>query len=153
MNTNKKNESKNKEYLGKILAMFKQMENVVVVNKKTRFNNSELRLIAEILLAKEQGKRYISTQLADRLNVTRSAISQIVQRLEKEGVLKRTLKTPANKIAYVELSDSALVEYESAVSVAAEFAGSVVNAFGEEKMQQLLTLSDEFAKTVESLKK
>lgn len=153
MNTNKKNESKNKEYLGKILAMFKQMENVVVVNKKTRFNNSELRLIAEILLAKEQGKRYISTQLADRLNVTRSAISQIVQRLEKEGVLKRTLKTPVNKIAYVELSDSALVEYESAVSVAAEFAGSVVNAFGEEKMQQLLTLSDEFAKTVESLKK
>ncbi len=153
MSTNKKNESKNKEYLGKILAMFKQMENVVVVNKKTRFNNSELRLIAEILLAKEQGKRYISTQLADRLNVTRSAISQIVQRLEKEGVLKRTLKTPVNKIAYVELSDSALVEYESAVSVAAEFAGAVVKAFGEEKMQQLLTLSDEFAKTVESLKK
>ncbi len=153
MSTNKKNESKNKEYLGKILAMFKQMENVVVVNKKTRFNNSELRLIAEILLAKEQGKRYISTQLADRLNVTRSAISQIVQRLEKEGVLKRTLKTAANKIAYVELSDSALVEYESAVSVAAEFAGAVVKAFGEEKMQQLLTLSDEFAKTVESLKK
>ncbi len=153
MNTDKKNQSKNKEYLGKILAMFKQMENVVVVNKKTRFNNSELRLIAEILLAKEQGKRYISTQLADRLNITRSAISQIVQKLEKEGVLKRTLKTSANKIAYVELSDSALVEYEAAVSVAAEFAGSVVNAFGEEKMQRLLALSDEFAKTVESLKK
>jgi len=133
--------------------MFKQMENVVVVNKKTRFNNSELRLIAEILLAKEQGKRYISTQLADRLNVTRSAISQIVQKLEKEGVLKRTLKSPANKIAYVELSDTALVDYESAVAESARFAGSVVEAFGEDKMQRLLALSDEFAKTVASLKK
>ncbi len=149
---NCENNNENREYLGKILAMFKRMENVVVVNKKTRFNNSELRLLSEILLAKAEGKRYISTQLATRLNVTRSAISQIVNKLEGEGVIKRTPKSKDNKIAYVELTDGALEAYEAEIAVAAEFAGRVVKKFGVAKMEKLLALSDEFAKTVSEVR-
>ena len=145
-------ETTNKEYLGKVFSMLKNMENVVMVNKKTKFNNSELRLISEVLLAKYEGKRYISTQLAGRLNVTRSAISQIVNKLEKEGVVKRTPVADDRKTAWVEIADGALDSYEQELAAAAEFCGKVVKKFGAAKLDRLLVLANDFADSVAALR-
>lgn len=49
------------------------------------FNNTEMRLIGTIILNDECGKKLISTQIADNLGITRSAVSQIVNKLEKKG--------------------------------------------------------------------
>ncbi len=145
-------EAENKEYLSKIFSMLKNMENVVMVNKKTQFNNSELRLISEVLMAKYQGKRYISTQLAGRLNVTRSAISQIVNKLEAQGLVKRTPVAEDKKTAWVEIADGALETYEKELGVAAEFAGKVVKKYGVAKLEKLIALANEFADTVAELR-
>ena len=84
-----------------VFSLLKKREEIIISDKKTRFSNTELRLLFEILTAKYEGKRLISTQLAKRLGVTRSAISQIVNRLEEEGVVRRVADDVDRKIAYI----------------------------------------------------
>ena len=59
--------ARNEEYLGKIFTMLKKMEGVALTKVKSHFNNSEMRLLGEVILAGYDGKRIISTQLAARL--------------------------------------------------------------------------------------
>ena len=141
----------NKEYLGKIFAMLKKMENVALIGKETRFNRSELRLLTEILLAKCEGKRLISTQLAKRLNVTRSAVSQIVNHMEVQGVVKRVPDEVDRKIAYIEFTGEAQEHYEKEVLTAAQFVGELVKELGTEKLDRLLSLAEEFATAVQEI--
>ena len=141
----------NKEYLGKIFTMLKKMENVALIGKETRFNRSELRLLTEILLAKCEGKRLISTQLAKRLNVTRSAVSQIVNHMESQGVVKRVPDEVDRKIAYIEFTGEAQEHYEKEVLTAAQFVGELVKELGTEKLDRLLALAEEFAAAVQEI--
>jgi DNA-binding MarR family transcriptional regulator len=145
-------EMQNKEYLGKILSMLKNMENIVVVDKKKKFNNSDLRLITEVLVGRYEGKKYISTELAGKLNVTRSAISQIVNKLEAQGIVKRTPVENDKKTAWVEIADGVLETYEQELSQAAEFAGKIVKKFGAAKLDRLVSLANEFADVVDMIR-
>lgn len=137
-------DGKNEEYLAKIFAMLRQRDDMIIVDKKTRFNKTELRLISEIVSAKTTGERVISTQLAKRLGVTRSAISQIVNRLETQGVLKRVASPTDKKIAYVELSEGVYETYGKDISCCLRFIGALVEEFGEERFYQMVDLFDEF---------
>ena len=51
-------------YLGKIQNMTRTMQNVVFVRGKKSFNNSEMRMLEEIVAADKKGERLISTELA-----------------------------------------------------------------------------------------
>ena len=62
----------------RIFELIKRKESLAVTDQTTHFNNTELRLIAEVLAAKYVGKRLISTQLAQLLGVTRSVPAQPV---------------------------------------------------------------------------
>ena len=90
-------------YLGKIQNMTRTMQNVVFVRGKKSFNNSEMRMLEEIVAADKKGERLISTELADKVGVTRSAISQMVNRLSAKGLVKRVPDDVDKKIAYIEL--------------------------------------------------
>ena len=57
-------------YLGKIQNMTRTMQNVVFVRGKKSFNNSEMRMLEEIVAADKKGERLISTELADKVGVT-----------------------------------------------------------------------------------
>ena len=141
-----------KEYLGKIFVMIKQMESISVVSKKSRFNSSEIRLMTEIIMAQYSGRRLISTQLATRLGITRSAISQIVNKLEGEDIIRRVADTVDKKIAYIELSEKARQAYEEESAIAEEFVGRVLDEFGVAKLDKLLALADEFSQTINELR-
>ena len=145
-------EGATKEYLGKIFVMIKQMESISVVSKKSRFNSSEIRLMTEVIMARYSGRGLISTQLASRLGITRSAISQIVNKLESEGIIRRVPDEVDKKIAYVELSEKAQEAYEEESAVAEEFVGRVLVEFGVAKLDKLLALADEFSKTINELR-
>ena len=80
-------------YLKEIFTLVRKVETLTTADKKTLFNNTEFRMLGEIICAKYAGKRVISTQLAQILGVTRSAISQMVSRLEEQGVVKRVPHT------------------------------------------------------------
>lgn len=146
-------EERNEAYLGKIFTMLKKMEGVALTKARSHFNNSEMRLLGEILLADYSGKRIISTQLATRLGITRSAVSQMVNKLESQGIVKRVPDDVDRKIAYSELSVKALAYYSEEKKSCCEFVGKIAENMGEEKLDQLMQLSDLFIETVENLKK
>ncbi len=136
---------KNKEkYLAATFGILKKKDGVVVSDKKTRFKDTELRLISEILAEEKKGKRLISTELARRLGITRSAVSQIVNQLEGEGVLRRVPDEVDRKIAYIEVEKSAMKSYEADMEVCAKFVGEIVEEYGEEKFETFCALFDEF---------
>lgn len=135
---------KREEYLCKIFMMMKQRDNMAISKKKTCFNNTELRMITELVSAKMENRRLISTQLANILGITRSAVSQIVQRLEKEGVIKRLPDEVDKKIAYVELTDTVIEQYRDDVEKCIAFVGELVDELGEEKFEKLYALFMEF---------
>ncbi len=141
----------NEEYLSKIFSMCKKMENITMQKEKTQLNTTELRLVGEIIFAGCEGKRLISTQLAKRLCITRSAVSQIVNNLESRGIVKRVADSVDKKIAYVELTDSSLEVYQAAKESAERSVGKIIEEFGRENLDQLLALSDKFWKVVENI--
>lgn len=134
----------NEKYLQAIYEITKKREGFAVATKNTHFNDTELRLIAEVVSANREGNRLISTQLADRLGVTRSAISQIVNRLEKGGIVKRVADDVDRKIAYIELTDETFELYQKDWKFCQQFIGKVVKKFGEDRFHQMCALSSEF---------
>ncbi len=142
----------NEKYLSAMFTMLRKRENIIVADKKARFNDTELRLLTEILHAKYRGERLISTQLATMLGITRSAVSQIVNRLEEEGVVKRVADDVDRKIAYIEVTDETLEYYQQDIKACMDFAGRVVNTMGKEKFNTLCALVDEFCDVIEQEK-
>ena len=135
---------KHGEYLGKIFKIMRAQSSLALSDKHMTFKNTELRLISEVLSAECEGKRLISTQLATRLGVTRSAISQIVSKLEKEGVIKRVPDAVDRKIAYVEISEQVLERYSEDIMKYTAFIDSVIEQFGGDKFEQMYGLFLEF---------
>lgn len=134
----------NEKYLNAVFSMMKKRDGIMIADKKTRFNDTELRLISEVLSAKQGGNRLISTQLATKLGVTRSAISQIVNRLEETGVLKRVPDAVDRKIAYIEVTEETMDSYRADMKTCGDFVGRVVERFGDEKFKQMKGLLEEF---------
>ena len=145
--------SANEKYLHQLFYLLQKRENAAVARKKDAFNNTELRLLGTILSAKERGERLISTRLADVLGITRSAISQIVNRLEARGVVKRVADDVDKKIAYIEASEDIENRYQQAMKAYTAFTGKVIKKYGAEKFQTLCEMADEFLALFEEEKK
>ena len=147
----------NEQYLAKLFKIMKAQSRLVLTDKHMTFKSTELRMISEILSAQYDGKRLISTQLADRLGVTRSAISQIVTKMEQEGVVNRVPDAVDKKIAYIEISPHVLERYGKDISAYTEFLNLVIEEFGEEKFEQMydsfLTFTELLQQKVKEIKK
>jgi DNA-binding MarR family transcriptional regulator len=124
--------------------MMKLMGNMTISDQEMRFNNTEMRLIGQILAFRYVGKRLISTQLAQLLGITRSAVSQIVNRMEKVGVLRRVPDSVDRKIAYIELTEDALETYKEDLAVCKVFIGRTVEKYGKEKFNRMVENFVEF---------
>ncbi|MBQ8320327.1 MAG: MarR family transcriptional regulator [Clostridia bacterium] len=147
-------DEENRKYLLRIFSTMKRMENVLAFNsRKKEYNTTELRLMSEIVLANCEGRRVISTQLAASLGVSRSAVSQIVNKLEEKGAVCRVADAVDKKIAYIELTENSREKFEEAIKETSDFVGRVVANFGGNKMERLLTLIDEFETVVLTVKK
>ncbi len=142
----------NEKYLATVFDIFKKRDSVAVAGKKTNFSDTELRLIGEVLVEKRKGNRLISTELAERLGVTRSAISQIVNRLEAEGVVQRLPDDVDRKIAYVDITEATEELYEKDLKLCSDFIGKVVKGYGKEKFEEMCSLLNEFIDCIHQAK-
>ena len=131
---------KNEEHLKKIFTMLKEKDGLLLTQKKSAFNSTELRLLSEIITAGYEGKRLISTRLATKLGVTRSAVSQIVNHLEARNIVKRIPDDVDKKIAYIEISDGILELYGEELKSALGFVGDLVDEFGEDNFNKMYDL-------------
>ena len=91
-NSVSKSEEMREKYMYMLFSLMKKREDIVISDKKTQFNSTEIRLLFEILSAKHEGKRLISTRLASLLGITRSAVSQIVELLFEHSTRRVLIK-------------------------------------------------------------
>lgn len=132
------------EYLKQVFKIAKQMEQISLTGEKMHFNNSEMRLIEEVAMAKVAGERVISTQIARALGVTRSAVSQMVNKLEERNVVKRVPDKIDRKIAFIELTDESLVVYEEEKDRLCKAIDEIIVKMGQDRFESFLALADEF---------
>lgn len=140
------------KYLNKLILMIKFMEGLNILPGSVNLTQTEFRLIREIVMEREAGNKIISSELARRLNITRSAVSQLVTKLEKRGIVKRTSSPTDRKIFYVELTESSLSVFRKQCDEANELLNRVVEEFGKEKTDKIIELYEEFAKVFEKVK-
>ena len=124
-------------YLAKLFAMMKLRNNIAFDRGDMHFSDTEIRLLSEVVSAMYEGRRLISTRLADRVGITRSAVSQIVNRLEEQGVLQRVPDEVDKKIAYVMLADGIPQTYGKDLQLWYRFVADVVDKFGEDRFYQM----------------
>ena len=122
----------------------RRLDSVQLFNHAFPFNNTEMQLIKEILQAKDAGKKIISSRLAEALGITRSAVSQMVNKLEAKNVVKRVADDKDRKIAYIELSDSARTRYEDMKERINAILGSVIEELGNDKVETFVNSANEF---------
>lgn len=140
------------KYLNDLFTLMKEINSLVIADKATRFNNTEMRLLGEIIAARYVGKRLISTQLAQLLGITRSAVSQIVNRLEEQGVVKRVADDVDRKIAYIEITEETMETYGDDLKVCVDFVDRVVQKFGVDCFEKMCLELKGFVALVEEEK-
>lgn len=130
--------------LQELYSIARRLEGAQLFNHAFPFNNTEMQLIKEILRAKETGGRMISSRLAKVLGITRSAVSQMVSKLEAKNVVKRVPDDKDRKIAYIELSDTARAQYEDMKGRVNAILSSVIGELGDEKVETFVKSAHEF---------
>lgn len=143
----------NSEYLHKLFGMMREIQSAMVMQQNDTFNSTEIRLMNEVIYAQAKGNRLISTKLADRLGITRSAVSQIVAKLEECGAVRRVPDAVDRKIAYVELTEEIMTKYKDVVDEYVNFVGMIIARMGVNKMDKFLSLAGEFYVAVEEATK
>ena len=134
------------QYLVKLIEASKGMESLDLFMGKATLNKTEFRLLQEVVMERERGNEIISSELAKRLHITRSAVSQIVTKLERENVVKRVAAENDRKIAYVQLSDYASSMFLQQCRRANAAMEALEKEFGKERLEQFIGEYDELCK-------
>ena len=137
------------ELMQEIYNIAKRLGDTRIFNNAFSFNNSEMQLLREIVMEAGKGKKIISSRLAERLGITRSAISQMVNKLESKNVVRRVADDKDRKIAYIELSDTAKEIYDGMKSKANLILAEVVEKMGEDKVAEFVKDANEFVSAFE----
>ncbi len=133
------------EYLLKLFHLVKDLGDIDFFWGKAKLSRTEFRILWEVANEQCEGRDIISSELARRIGITRSAVSQIVAKLEKNGIVKRVGSEYDRKIAYIRLTDEAKETFLQQARQANEFAERVLVEFGKERLDKLLAESREFS--------
>lgn len=133
------------EYLLKLFHLVKDLGDIDFFWGKAKLSRTEFRILWEVANEQCEGRDIISSELARRIGITRSAVSQIVAKLEKNGIVKRVGSEYDRKIAYIRLTDEAKETFLHQARQANEFADRVLAEFGKERLDKLLDESREFS--------
>ena len=127
-----------------IFKIAKRLTGLKLFNHTFPFNNTEMQMMKEIIRVKEEGGKIISSHLAKELGVTRSAVSQMVNKLERDDIVRRVPDEKDKKIAYIELSESARGIYEDIKQKMTDVMDEVIQTLGERKVRDFLDSAEEF---------
>lgn len=134
-----------------IYSICKKLDDIKIFYHAVPFNNTEMQMIREIVLVKESGEHIIASSLAKKLGITRSAVSQIVNKLEKNNIIKRFPDPMDKKVAFIELSENAVSVYEETKRRVNVFLEQVVEKLGEEKVENFIKGANEFIDAFEEV--
>ena len=141
------------EYLIKSFELMRSLENVDFFAGVSNLSRTEFHLLREVILEAEKGKKIISSELARRLGITRSAVSQIVTKMEQRGIVNRVSSPTDRKIAYICLSESSMAVFEEQCKHANETMKRIVELYGEDKIRTFFNEYVELRKVVDLVMK
>ncbi len=141
------------EYLLRLIRLARQLEHLDFFTGEGPFTKTEFRLLKEVIAERKNGKSIISSELSRRLGVTRSAISQVVTKLERRDIVRRTPSQTDRKIAYVCLSDHAASVYDAQCRAVNEMMERVTGEFGKDRMERLFSELEELYKIFDRVRK
>lgn len=118
-----------------------------------RLNRTEMMLLNIVRFKTAAGEKVISTQIADYLNVTRSAVSQTVNKLEERGYIRRVSSERDRKIFYVCLSEREQIRFEAQAEQNRALLAQVEAEMGEREMRELNHLGSKFFKIMRDVRK
>ncbi len=135
------------KYLIKLITAAKGLEKLDLFMGKATLSTTEFRLLQEVVIEQEKGQDIISSELARRLGITRSAVSQIVTKLEKANVVQRTASDFDRKIAYIRLSDYARSMFVQQCEQANAAMEELEKRFGKKRLENFFSEYDELCKS------
>lgn len=140
------------DYLIQFFEIVQELETVKLFPEMSKFTPTEFRILREVILEEKKGKHIISSELARRVGVTRSAVSQIVTKLEQKGIVKREDAPDDRKIAYIVVSDGISSLFDKEYETVNATMERIVETFGREKMDAMMGLCREFVSIVKNFK-
>jgi DNA-binding MarR family transcriptional regulator len=107
----------NLQHTSLIAQIFRFINKILFIEKRTTFQYNDVKLYPSeihLILFVHQGQDTNATRMAERLGVTKGAVSQTLSRLEKKGMLRK-VKDPFNKneltIEFTDLGKNVLDHY------------------------------------------
>ena len=140
------------ESIQEIYNICKKFEEMRLFAKKIPFNNSEMQFMKHILIANEKGEKIFSSEIAKRIGITRSAVSQMVQKLEDKGLVVRVSDGKDRKKIYIELSEKALAYYRKLKEQTDFFFSKLVEKIGERQMENFIKVAKIFLEALKDVK-
>lgn len=125
------------DYAIRLFQVMEELESLKFFGECEKLSRTEGRLLKEVISEYAKGRDIISSELARRLGVTRSAVSQLVTKLEEQDIVARTAAPDDRKIAYIRLSEHALAQFEEKCKQLNELLETCANKFGKDRMQRL----------------
>ena len=104
------------------------------INKLERIHNSE---------------NYSISHIADSLHVSSPAISRTITALENKGYVERHIDKLNRRNTVVRLTENGTEVFNTECDRIYHFLNNVVNRMGEDKLNELFTLSNELLENVE----
>ena len=132
------------QILQDIFGIARKLDEIKVFHNILPFNNTELQFMKVIVLAGEAGKRVISSDIARSLGITRSAVSQMVKKLEDEKIIVRVPAENDKKSSHVMLSPAARTAYERMKDYMNAFVQQIVDRVGYDEIRRFIDGMNKF---------
>lgn len=118
---------------------------------KDNISCSELSVLKVLCESEKENKKMNVTELAALLKMSKSAVSQLIAKLEKKGFVKRKMNLFDKKINYISTSDDARNSYEHNQKKYSEVVNQVVEQMGEEDSKELSRLLQKLSDIIYNL--
>lgn len=117
-------------------------------------NNIDLSLSElKVLEVIEENNEVNVSKIASGLRISKSAVSQIVSKLEKKGCIYRKVDEKNKKINYLYLTDNSQNVYRDKKYKCKEIIEKVVKKLGDENILKLSELLNQLSNVIESIGK
>lgn len=132
------------ENVVELMQVVRDAEMFDLIGGDIKLSKTESRLLREVALEQEKGNEIISSELAKRLGITRSAVSQLVTKLEEREIIVRASSPVDRKIAYIRLSEKSKQIVADQCARCADLLERVSEKFGKKRMNDFISSCGEF---------
>ena len=119
--------------------------------EKENVSCSELNVLKALCEGEKENKKMNITELATLLKMSKSAVSQLISKLEKKGFVKRKINLFDKKINYISVTEEARISYENNHEKYNEVVKKVVEEMGEADSKELSRLLEKLSNIISEL--